>query len=166
MIASIAVRAIIIAAVWLAVTEMRASALVYGLVAVPLVVAATYVITGSPRVRHRPHPARRGAIVVAVARCAGWVATSAVVGGCDVARRALWVPRPDIAPAWTTHRTRLRTRAGRVALALLLNLTPGTLTSRLSGDVLDVHVMSSEGDIAQALDALESRLEAIERAML
>jgi multicomponent Na+:H+ antiporter subunit E len=164
MIASIATRVLVIAAVWLAVTELRPSALVYALVAVPLVVAATYVITGAPRRGHRRGIAGSVALVVAIARCGGWVAGSAVVGGADVARRALALPHADIDPVSMSHRTRLRTPAGRTALALLLNLTPGTLTSRLSGDVIDVHVITTEMDIAATLDALEGRLEAIERA--
>lgn len=162
---SIVGRFMIIAIGWLAVTELRPSALAYGLVVVPLAVASTYLII-DPRRRGGFGGIRRAAAVSgAVLRFAGWVVTHAILGGLDVARRALWLPRPDIDPVWLTHRTRLTSTAGREALALALNLTPGTLSARLEGDEIDIHIITRELDVDAALAALETRIAAIERAV-
>lgn len=169
--ASVVARVVVIGLVWLAATEAAVSALGYGAVAVPVVVAASYVLTGRPRGRRTPAGgALRGAAepvavagVLAVA-LAGWVLWRSIVGGVDVARRALWLPRADIDPEWLTHTTALRTPAARAALALVANLMPGSLTARLEGDRVDVHAISPAVDVAGSLDELESRIARIERA--
>lgn len=165
MVVSILVRTVVIAAAWCAVTELRPSALVYALAAVPIGVAATYMVTGLPR-RGRPLGFSRGFTATAASlRLLGWLARSAIAGGGDVARRALWLPRPDVDPAWVTRRTSLATAAGRVTLALATNLTPGTLSARIDGDELEIHVITTELDLDAALAALETRIAAIERAV-
>lgn len=165
MVLSVLLRAAVVTVAWLAVTEMRVSALPYAIAAVPVGVAVTYAVTGRPARGRSPRLARGLVAVGASARFVGWVARSAVVGGIDVARRAVWLPRPDVDPAWLTRRTSLRTPVGRVALALALNLTPGTLSARLDGDELEVHVITTKIDIDAALTALETRVAAIEQAL-
>ncbi|MGY6496743.1 MAG: Na+/H+ antiporter subunit E [Microcella sp.] len=165
MLMSLIVRSAVVAAAWLAVTELRPSTLVYALVAVPVGVAVTYVVTGVPTRARSLRISRGLATTVASMRFVGWVARSAVVGGIDVARRSFWLPRPDVDPVWVVRRTTLSTTTGRVTLALALNLTPGTLSARIDGDELDVHVITTELDIDGTLDALETRIAAIERAL-
>ncbi|MEH3088406.1 MAG: Na+/H+ antiporter subunit E [Microbacterium arborescens] len=163
LIVSVLLRLVVIALVWVAATEAGASALGYGAVAVPVVAAATYVLTGIPQRRGVPvGGVVRG--VAAAVELAAWVWWRSIVGGVDVARRALWLPRADIAPEWLTHTTALRTPAARGAFALVANLMPGSLTARLDGDRMDVHAISPAVDVAGSLAALERRIARIERS--
>lgn len=206
MIVSLLVRLCAVALLWLAATELAAAALGYGLVAVPVVVAATYAIVprrragagaqpdaggagGEPNGRGagaEPHARRPGAgpdapragiepdargVVARRVRgilillgLAGWVLWRSVVGGVDVARRAVRLPRPDIDPRWSVYETRLRSRAARVALALVMNLMPGSLSARLEGSRLDVHVIDPALDVHGAIAELERRLSRVEDA--
>lgn len=162
MIASVVVRLLVIAVLWFAATEAGPSALGYGLVAVPLVAAATYAVLPRRRLALEGSLARRVGGILSVIPLAGWVLWRSVVGGVDVARRALWLPRPDIAPAWSVYETTLRTRSARVALALVMNLMPGSLSASLDGTRLDVHVIDPDLDVHAAIAALERRLARIE----
>lgn len=170
MIVSLLVRLCCVAVLWLAATELAPSALGYGLVAVPLVVAVTYVLV--PR-RPRgeddsPRPpgviARRGRGILILIGLAGWVLWRSVVGGVDVARRAVRLPRADIDPRWSVYETRLRSRGARVALALVMNLMPGSLSARLDGTRLDVHVIDPALDVHGSIAELEGRLARAEEA--
>ncbi|MCI2265360.1 Na+/H+ antiporter subunit E [Sediminivirga luteola] len=151
---------------WLAITEGSPAAFGYGAVAVPLCAAASYAITGAPGGRKdgAGSAARRsvGGRVLrsarAVAGLSGWVLWRSIAGGLDVARRALSLPAADIDPYWTSHTTRLDTTGGRVALAFVLNLMPGTLSAQLEGKRLAVHVISPEIDLHGAVSELESRI--------
>ncbi|MDN8550075.1 Na+/H+ antiporter subunit E [Microbacterium sp. NM3R9] len=162
LIGSVVGRVVVLAGVRLAATEASLDALGYGAVAVPLVVAASYVLTGRPR-GGRVGVGRRARGILWCVELAGWVLWRSVVGGLDVARRALWLPRPDIAPEWFAYTTALATPTARGALALVANLMPGSLTARLDGDRLEVHAISPAVDVAGSLDALEGRIARIER---
>lgn len=188
MIVSLLVRLCAVALLWLAATELAASALGYGLVAVPVVVAATYAIVprrgagvdaepdaggagGDPDGRGvdadpegRGVVARRARGILILLGLAGWVLWRSVVGGVDVARRAVRLPRPDVDPRWSVYETRLRSRASRVALALVMNLMPGSLSARLEGNRLDVHVIDPALDVHGAIAELERRLSRVEDA--
>lgn len=163
MIVSLIGRLAVIALVWVAATEASLSALGYGAVALPLVVAVSYVLTGMPR-RHRLGARARMRGILLVGELAGWVLWRSVVGGVDVARRALWVPRADVDPQWITHTTELETPTARAALALVANLMPGSLTASLEDRTLDVHAISPAVDVAGSLAVLERRIARIERA--
>jgi multicomponent Na+:H+ antiporter subunit E len=209
-IVSLLVRLGAVALLWLAATELAASALGYGLVAVPVVVATTYAIVprrragveavagparGLPRRRagigavagpargrgtgaasgrpgggavdehHGEKPfARRARGILILVGLAGWVLWRSVVGGVDVARRAVRLPRADVDSRWSVYETRLRSRAARVALALVMNLMPGSLSARLDGSRLDVHVIDPALDVHGAIAELEGRLSRVEEA--
>ncbi len=161
MIGSLVARVVVVAALWASVTEAAPSALGYGLVAVPLVVAATYVLTGRPQ--RRRASLRVGALrAIRVGELAGWIVWRSLVGGVDVARRAVWLPRPDVAPEWVVYDTGLTSPMGRAALALVANLMPGSLTAQIDGRSVHVHVISPELDVASSLAALEHRIARIE----
>lgn len=53
-------------------------------------------------------------------------------------------PRLPVHPDVVVHRTQLRRRVSRVALANSLTLTPGTLSVDLDGDTLTVHTLAPE----------------------
>lgn len=161
MLISVVQRLVIMAVLWLAVTEAAPGALAYGVVIVPVVTLVSYVVVPARRRRGAGHLLTRAAAAV---RLAGWILARSLIGGADVARRAFTLPRTDIAPAWMTYRTMLTTRAGRVGFALVMNLMPGTLSARLDGDVLEIHVISSGMDVQEQLGALETRIARIEGA--
>lgn len=162
MIVSVLYRLAVIGVVWVAATEAAVGALGYGVVAVPLVTLATYALTGMPRRRVRMREAVRGSLWAL--ELVGWVLGRSIAGGVDVARRAIWLPRADIAPEWLTHTTRLETPTGRAALALVANLMPGSLTASIDGHEVAVHAISPAVDVAGALASLERRIARIERA--
>jgi multicomponent Na+:H+ antiporter subunit E len=155
-----------VAVLWLAATELAASALGYGLVAVPIVVAVTYVLLPWRRRGSRePGTAvRRARGILIIFGLAGWILWRSVFGGIDVARRAVRLPRADVDPRWSVYETRLRSRAARVALALVMNLMPGSLSARLDGTRLDVHVIDPALDVHDSIASLERRLASLEEA--
>ncbi|WP_158277150.1 Na+/H+ antiporter subunit E [Serinibacter arcticus] len=156
---SVAVRAVLLALLWIAVTEADASP-GYAPVAVAVATAVSLVVTGGPG---SPAPGRASALrrTGRALALAGWVAGRSVVGGIDVARRALRLPRTDIDPVWTTYTCSLPGETSRIVFAFVLNLMPGTLSARLHGpgrDVLDVHVISRELDVESSAAELERRI--------
>lgn len=161
-IVSVLCRIVVIAAVWIAATEASLAALGYGVVAVPAVTATTYALTGIPRRRAGLTRSARGAL--GVVELAAWVIGRSIIGGIDVARRAIWLPGPDIDPEWVAHTTMLETSAGRAALALVANLMPGSLTASIDGRLIVVHTISPSVDVAGALASLERRIARIEAA--
>ncbi|WP_284250180.1 Na+/H+ antiporter subunit E [Litorihabitans aurantiacus] len=178
---SIVLRALLIALVWVAVTEADASALVYAAPAIAVGVGVSLVVTGGPARGRRGGDAVRGTArrAAALASLTGWILARSVAGGVDVARRTLRLPHADVDPCWTTVECRLPAGAPRVVFAFVMNLMPGTLTATVrdadgaddgtddggSGGeggraVLDVHVISPELDVAGAAVELERRLAA------
>lgn len=162
MLASVLCRLVVIGVVWLAATEASITALGYGAVAVPIVVAMTYALTGMPHRRVGMVDAVRGAAWML--ELAAWVVGRSIVGGFDVARRAIRLPHVDVAPEWMTHTTSLETPTARAALALVANLMPGSLTASINGRHVAVHAISPAVDVAGALTSLERRIARIERA--
>lgn len=155
---SAAIRAALFTVCWLAIIELDPSIVPYGLAAVPVATAVSLLATGGPGA-HAPRLRQ----ILAGAGLAAWVLWRSVVGGVDVARRALTVPRPDIAPYWTEYRVSLESTTARVAFALIANLAPGTLTASLEGDRLDVHVISPDVGVEESLASLERRLAEVTR---
>lgn len=157
MVTSILLRALCAVLVWWALVEGDASTYVYGLAAVPAAVATSYALTGRAS---RAAGIRLGRVTAAVG-LAGWVLRRSVAGGADVARRALWLPRPDVDPRWESYTTHLASPRARVLLAFVVNLMPGALSANLDGDHFDVHVISPELDVAESIAELERRIERI-----
>lgn len=81
-----------------------------------------------------------------------------LMGGWDVARRALQ-PRCSLQPAW--HQYSLVTQSPRVRLLLpaMVGLLPGTLVSRIDGDLMQVHVLDERLPWRTTIAELEQRLE-------
>lgn len=164
---SILWRAIAFGIVWMAATESAAPG--YGLAAIPITVAFSYVLTGAPA--RTGTGTRIGAadlvrVAAGVVTLAAWVLWRSVVGALDISRRALRLPRTDVDPQWRHLTVELETERGRVAFALIMNLMPGTLTARLNGAELDLHVVSPDIDVDGAVRALTARIGRIERALV
>jgi multicomponent Na+:H+ antiporter subunit E len=80
-----------------------------------------------------------------------------LLGGVDVARRAL-SPRPALRPGWVDFRFALPPGPARVFLMNAMNLLPGTLSVRVSADVVRVHVLDVTLPTEARLRALEARV--------
>ena len=78
-------------------------------------------------------------------------------GGIDVAWRALH-PSLPIEPILYNYRLRLDDEQARVFMANTTSLLPGTLSARLDGDCLQVHVLDSNGGFMAELEAMEHKV--------
>jgi multicomponent Na+:H+ antiporter subunit E len=137
---------------WLALTGWDAEALVLGLVTVP--VAAGLSLSLLP-------PGERRVSSVVLARLAPGFLWRSVLGGVDVARRAL-DPRLPLAPGWVVVPSRLPAGPARVVVGGEFSLLPGTLVAGSRDGALLVHALDMEqdvaGDIARAEAALAKAL--------
>jgi multicomponent Na+:H+ antiporter subunit E len=82
---------------------------------------------------------------------------ASLVGGWDVARRALR-PSLPIAPARLRIHLRLRGEPARAFLAGILCLLPGTLTVRLQDRVLLLHAIDENLPVREAVAEAEARV--------
>lgn len=90
-----------------------------------------------------------------------WLSVQIFIAAVDVTRRVL-SPRLDIDPTLERVPTSQRTDVGRVIYANSITLTPGTVSTDVSGGTIEVHALSPKGidDLkAGAMDRHVSRLE-------
>jgi multicomponent Na+:H+ antiporter subunit E len=90
-------------------------------------------------------------------RFAPYFIVQSVRGGADVARRA-FSRGPDLRPGYVDFRYTLPPGAPRVFMLGTMSLLPGTLSTRLRGDVLRVHVLDVEWPMEARLRELEARV--------
>ncbi len=90
-----------------------------------------------------------------------WLLWQIVLSNLDVAKRIL-DPRLPISPTLITLKPTQRSDLGRVIYANSITLTPGTVTTALSGDTLEVHALTREaadslleGDMDRRVTRLE-----------
>jgi multicomponent Na+:H+ antiporter subunit E len=144
-----ALRALGFAVLWWVLTEGRGGGWFLAVGSVAAATAASLALL----------PERRGRSPAGLLRFAAFFLAQAVLGGVDVARRALH-PRLPIRPGFSEYRLRVR---GETARALLLNtvsLVPGTLSARLRGDRLLVHALDSSVAVEGKIAEIEERLAA------
>ncbi|WP_018872003.1 Na+/H+ antiporter subunit E [Thioalkalivibrio sp. ALJ16] len=101
----------------------------------------------------RPLPLRP----VALPGLLGFFLRSSFLGGLDVARRAL-DPHLPIRPDFLTYRTELAHGPPLTLFMAVVSLLPGTLSVRLEGRLLTLHVLDRDADTRAALIALEQRI--------
>jgi multicomponent Na+:H+ antiporter subunit E len=150
--ASIAVRTAVLAVVWWTLAEGRTYLWPAGVAAVAAAVAASLLLSppgSSPRLRPQGLPGFVAAFLVGSVR-----------GGADVAARA-FRRRVDLEPALVDYELRLPSGAARHLFAATVSLLPGTLSVRLAGDVLTVHLLDGGADATEVLGALERRVAAL-----
>jgi multicomponent Na+:H+ antiporter subunit E len=141
-------RGALLALVWLALTgaDLR-----YAPLAVAIVGGATAVsLALAPPARSRLRPA--GAI-----RFVPFFVRQSLLGGMDVARRALAPARP-IEPDFIAYPLRLPVGAPRTTFTAVVSLLPGTLSTELVDDALIIHVLDRRLDAAATLANLERRV--------
>lgn len=122
------IRALVLGVGWLALAGWDSSYAGYGLVSVAAATALSLVLLPpeQPRFRQWPRRAFHGAVLV------GWFLRKSMVGGVDVAARAL-KPTPDIAPVVVPAPFLLPEGHGRQTAMLLMNLMPGTMVQQVVG---------------------------------
>lgn len=157
---AIARRLVVFAALWWMLIEGDASQWSYAIVLVPLAVAVSLLVL--PPVSPAPRPLRR---MVALVRLTGWFGWRSVIGGIDVARRALG-PREWVQPQFVRCDLRIGAGASRIAVVNLMNLMPGSLSVRIGESALDVHVLHPDIEVSQTVAQLERRVAAVTGARL
>jgi len=163
---SLLVRAAVLAVTWWVLADGSFYNWPFGLGFVVAATAATWWLF--PPARRRSGAAagtaeRRGPLALvrrswAAIRLAGWFLARSLIGGIDVARRAV-TRVPDTAPHYVEHRFRLPPGGARVVVAYLNNLMPGSLSVHI-GDVLVIHSISEELPTLEQVVELEDRVAA------
>jgi multicomponent Na+:H+ antiporter subunit E len=146
-----ALRLVLLAGLWWLLTGGEAASWVVG---APVVLAATFVSGAlTPAVTWRW--SWTGAL-----RFAGFFLRQSVVGGVDVAWRALH-PRLPLRPGFVALALRLPPGASRVCLANVVSLLPGTLAARLEDDRLVVHTVDASAPVEADVRTVEARVAAM-----
>jgi multicomponent Na+:H+ antiporter subunit E len=95
--------------------------------------------------------------LIEVIRFGPYFLRESLLGGIDVAARVL-LPRVRVRPGIHLHRMRLRNASARLLFIDSVSLVPGTLSADLHGDLVTVHALDVETDLARSLDDLERRV--------
>ncbi len=141
-------RTALLALVWLVVTEADTHSLVPG---VPIVIAgAALSLVLSPDSLMAVHP--MGAL-----RFVRFFAVQSVLGGVDVALRAIR-PSMPLQPAIIRYPLRVTGRWPRVFLTNTISMLPGTLSSRLDDEAIEVHVLDCSRPVMRELADVECRV--------
>lgn len=83
-----------------------------------------------------------------------------LLGGIDVSKRAL-SPRHRVQPFLIRYPLRLPPGKARIFFVISASLLPGTLSARLEGDDLTVHVLDRGIRAESVLRGLEARIGAV-----
>lgn len=119
--------------------------------------AGTLVVLAATAVTLRMEPPGRWRVRAwGTARFVPYFLRHSLRGGLDVALRAFH-PRLPLRPRLDTYRLRLPQGAARSFFVGVVSLLPGTLSTRVAGDELLVHVIGG-GDAAARLGELEERV--------
>ena len=105
-------------------------------------------------------PERRRVRWGAVPRLAGFFAIHALLGGLDVARRAV-TPGLPLDPARIDYESGLTDEFALVLFVWMIGLMPGTACVGLSGATCSVHVIDRHAYGARDLARLERRIAAV-----
>lgn len=144
-------RGLAFAAIWWVLSEGEATSWSIGIIAVALATAASLALVPGPLPRLRILPLLRF-IPFFIAR--------SVQGGIDVARRA-FQPVPALAPAFTSYSVAGMGTAERAVFAMICGLFPGTLSARLDGEMLQLHVLDETMPVMDEFAEAEARLAPI-----
>ena len=141
-------RAAILTVVWLIVSLGDTSSLVIG---APLALISAALWTAlQPTVLF---PVSPGGLV----RFVGFFGVQSVLGGVDVALRAL-SPRMPLKPACIMYPLRITGTGPRVFFANTISLLPGTLSARVYDDELEIHVLDRTKPVIEELARVEDRV--------
>lgn len=152
------VRGLVLLVLWWVLIEGDSSYLGYALIAVPLVVGASLMLSPPQTGRWRGVPGR----LLAALRLAGWVIGQIVSGGVDVALRAVARQHGGrISPVSVLVPVRA-TGTARAFCMGIFNLMPGTLVQGIrtydGQDQAELHVLATELDAIGNWTSLEDRI--------
>lgn len=136
---------------WIIVSEGDLGSLAMG---VPFAVLAAMMSTALIP-RDIPRISAPGAL-----RYLGFFVIQSILGGVDVAARALR-PSLPLDPGCIWYPIRVAGRPARVLFADTISLLPGTLSARIDGDRLEVHMLDTCAESIEGLVALEDRVGAV-----
>jgi multicomponent Na+:H+ antiporter subunit E len=142
---------LLFALLWWVLSEGRTDAWGVGLASVGLATFAS--------LRLWP-PGTRSLALAGLLGYAGFFVFQSVRGGVQVAAQALR-PRMDLAPGLLDLPVTLPEGFQRVLLANTLTLLPGTLSVRIDGNRLRVHVLDHRQPIAREVQEAETRVARI-----
>jgi len=142
-------RLLLLVLCWRALTE-EFSAWAFGAPIILLALAANFLL----------HPTRSRPFLHRLPRFLGFFLWHSLLGGIDVARRALH-PQMPLAPAFVDFPLRLEDEAACVLLVNTINLLPGTVVAELEEQRLRVHVLDRRLPILESLRTVEERVAAL-----
>jgi len=93
---------------------------------------------------------------------AAWFLWHSLLGGIDVARRALQL-KLKLKPGFLHYRLTLPPGQGRLFLVNVVSLLPGTLSADIEDDVLVLHVLDTTSDATAEVHEAELRVTALYR---
>lgn len=149
-------RFVALAVVWWAVSEGDRSMAGYGVLAVAAATAASLALL-RPVSRSGPSWPRR---LPALARLFAWFVRQSVLGGIDVAKRVLR-PTADVDPEIILVPIEVGHPLGRVLIADISCLTPGSLSIDLTESGLLLHVLHRELPIRSQLAELDGLISRV-----
>ncbi len=144
--------------VWLALSAGDPAQLPYGVIAVAAAAALSMALLPPAHPSIRRWPARIWGTTV----LAAWFLQQSVVGGIDVARRAI-VPTIDIAPAVVDVDVTLPPGPAQQLTFLLMNLLPGSMVQHVKEvdgrPVAEIHTLSMDLKPQAQWDTLQHRVQ-------
>ncbi|TVR97792.1 MAG: cation transporter [Rhodospirillales bacterium] len=105
-------------------------------------------------------PAAPPLSITGLIRFVPFFAWQSIRGGIDVVLRALH-PRLPIAPGFIDYTTRLPPGRAVAWFALTISLLPGSLTARVEGQRLVVHVLDARQPVLRMLAGVEERVQRV-----
>lgn len=140
-----------LAALWGVLNAGQPASWLVGAPVIALAVWTAAVLPAGRPLRMRPAAALRFAL---------FFFYTGLVGAIEVARRAFH-PALPLAPGLMTYRLRLPEGAGRVLLADVTSLLPGTLSADLQGATLTIHALVAQPRVLADLRVLEEHIAAL-----
>ncbi|HVJ91463.1 MAG TPA: Na+/H+ antiporter subunit E [Labilithrix sp.] len=142
-------RALLLGFGWWALTEGDPSSLAIGLTMVAAATLASLIASPPQPITLRPR---------ALVTLAGGFLYGSLLGGWDVARRAL-APSLPISPALIPYSTRLDSMPAQQVFTSLLTLMPGTFPADTRGRDILIHALVDRGDeLRREITTLERRV--------
>ncbi|MBU4609833.1 Na+/H+ antiporter subunit E [Achromobacter sp. GG226] len=136
---------------WWAVTEGAIGSLVFGVIASVAAALASVALLPPPWPRVR---------LTALIAFVPYFLVQSVAGGLDVVRRA-FSPAVPADPVLVTHAVGHMGKAERIVFTLIVNLIPGTLSTRLEDEHLTLHAIDRALPVAASLATLDARVGAL-----
>lgn len=151
-------RFLVFGLIWLALSDADPANFSYGIVSVAAATALSLALLPPGTPRFGRWPARMWGTVKLV----GWFLQQSMIGGLDVARRA--ISRPvDVEPAVVEVPVELPDGAAQQLCFLLMNLLPGSMVQHVKQvndrTVAEIHTLSLDLEPKQQWDTLQQRVQ-------